>query len=260
VKAGSKAPGNGQKLSLLNRQMKSTKNDYAAVIFDMDGLMVDTERSARRAWRNFLATWGNLPQGLDADTLYSRIIGLSVRDAEKVVYDLLGSDFPFDVVVAHEDQYIEEDITQDKERMIKKGLWELLDLIEERGLDKAVATSTVRDVALKRLSFLGLINRFQAIVGGDEVKEGKPKPAIYELAAERLGIKEKDRGRCIVLEDSEPGVQAGRAAQMVVIMVRDPEFAPPDRERDSSLLVNKIFGDLLEVRTFLEDELLRSDV
>ena len=133
-------------------------------------------------------------------------------------------------------------------------------MIEERGLDKAVATSTVRDVALKRLSFLGLINRFQAIVGGDEVKEGKPDPAIYELAAERLGLTEMDRGRCIVLEDSEPGVQAGRAAQMVVIMVRDPEFAPSDRERDSSLLVNKIFGDLLEVRTFLEDELLRSDV
>ncbi len=222
--------------------------------------MLDTERSARRAWRNFLTKWGDLPEGLDADELYTKIIGRSVRDAEKVVCELLGSDFPFDVVVDLEDQYIEEDIVQNRDRMIKKGLYELLDLIEERGLDKAVATSTLRDVALKRLSDMNLLNRFRVIVGGDEVAEGKPKPAIYELAAERLGMTEKGRRRCIVLEDSEPGVQAGRAAQMVVIMVRDPDLTPPTEEHDSSLAANKIFGDLLEVRDFLKGELLRSDV
>jgi len=240
--------------------MQHSPQKYAAVIFDMDGLMLDTERSARRAWRDFLANWENLPPGLGADELYSKFIGLKARDAEEVVYDLLGPDFPFDAVMALEEQYIERDVSQEQKRMIKKGLWELLALIEERSLLKAVATSTDRDVAVKRLSKLNLVNKFQAIAGGDEVKEGKPKPAIYELAADRLGIEEKDRRRCIVLEDSVPGVQAGRAAQMFVIMVRDPDLTPPSREGNTSLAANKVFGDLLEVRDFLEEVLLRTRV
>lgn len=227
----------------------------SAVIFDMDGLMVDTERSARKAWRRFLARWENLPEGLEADKLYAQITGLSAGDAKEIVYAALGADFPFDDVMDLEQQAIEDDLANDMARMIKPGLGELLDLIESRGLNKAVATSTERDVAVKRLTHLNLDHRFQVIAGGDEVKEGKPKPYIYELAAARLGLGDEERQQCVVLEDSLPGVRAAFAAQMYVIMVRDPDLTPLNKVRDTSVTPDKIFANLHEARDFLEKHL-----
>ena len=108
---------------------------------------------------------------------------------------------------------------------LKPGLDDILDLLDERGVAAAVATSTRRERARAKLDRVGLLHRFAALVGGDDVARGKPAPDIFLAAAERLGVA---AGDCIVLEDSEPGIIAAAAAGMTPVMV--PDLHPPSAE------------------------------
>ena len=105
-----------------------------------------------------------------------------------------------------------------------RGLDELLALLDSRGLPKAVATSTERRQAAAQLGGLGLLERFNVIATGDEVRNGKPAPDLFLLAAHRLGMKPS---QCLVLEDSEAGVIAAHRAGMHVWVV--PDLKPPSR-------------------------------
>ena len=105
-----------------------------------------------------------------------------------------------------------------------RGLDELLALLDSRGLPKAVATSTERRLAAAQLGGLGLLERFNVIATGDEVRNGKPAPDLFLLAAHRLGMKPS---QCLVLEDSEAGVVAAHRAGMQVYVV--PDLKPPSR-------------------------------
>jgi HAD superfamily hydrolase (TIGR01509 family) len=106
--------------------------------------------------------------------------------------------------------------------VVKPGLAELLDWIEETGLARAVATSTRRERARAKLARTNLLPRFQALVGGDEIPRGKPAPDIFLEAAARLQLRPGD---CMVLEDSLPGYLAARAAGMAAIVVPDGDGA-----------------------------------
>lgn len=191
-----------------------------AVIFDMDGLLLDTEPAALRAWQraaNELA--------IEFDTgLCRQMIGRNFRDCAGLIRDRYGADYPverltqtwaasFDAIVA------------DEGVALKPGIDPLLDLLEQRSIVKAVATSTRHERARAKLEQARLMHRFSALVGGDEVKQGKPAPDTFLAAARRLGV---EPGRCVVLEDSEPGVIAAWAAGMTPIMV--PDLHPPSAE------------------------------
>ncbi len=104
----------------------------------------------------------------------------------------------------------------------KPGLAELLEWLESRSIPKAVATSTRRSRAEAKLRETSLLHRFDAIVAGDEVARGKPEPDIFLRAADLLATAPT---RCMVLEDSEPGVLAALAGGMVPVMV--PDLLPP---------------------------------
>ena len=185
----------------------------AAVIFDMDGLMLDTEVLGPQTWRDAAAA-----VGVDFDLrLLPAMIGRNYRDTRVFLREHYGPDYPveqltaacltsFDAIVAR------EGIAQ------KPGLRELLDWLELENVARAVATSTRRDRAVAQLTAQGLFARFATLVGGNEVAQGKPEPDIFLLAAQRLDVAAAD---CVVLEDSEPGVRAALAAGMMPIMVPD---------------------------------------
>ena len=111
----------------------------------------------------------------------------------------------------------------------KPGLDETLELLESMGVPKAVATSTEGGDALFTLRRAGLEDRFDGIVTGDQVAEGKPAPDIFLAAAESLGVPPE---RCIAFEDSDAGTVAARAAGMLTVMV--PDMKPPSAEARES--------------------------
>jgi HAD superfamily hydrolase (TIGR01509 family) len=205
------------------------------VIFDMDGLMLDTEPAYRVAWRQASAECGfDLP-----DALYFTLIGRSRVEGEEALVAAFGPGFPLDrfhdACLRHEAAVF--DTTPPRK---KPGLDELLDLLDSRRLVKAVATSTVRQTAVTQLAAAGLLDRFDVVATGDEVANGKPAPDMFLLAAERLGI---EPAHCLVLEDAEAGVIAAHRAGMMVFMV--PDLKPPSPE--VKRLANGIFESLTAV-------------
>lgn len=191
--------------------------DPSAVILDLDGLMIDTERVARKAW---LRAASELGHTID-ESLFSRLSGRRAQDIRSIVIDVQGEDFPYSEVRERRNRYLIEAFAQGEVGR-KAGLSELLETIEELGLDVAIATSGRRDATAQKLAAVGLSDRFEIIVTGDDIENGKPAPDIFLEAARRLGVPPAE---CVVLEDSNAGARAAHAAGMRVIVI--PEFREP---------------------------------
>jgi beta-phosphoglucomutase-like phosphatase (HAD superfamily) len=189
----------------------------AAVIFDMDGLMLDTEPLAARAWVDAARDLG---LAFDS-TINHRLIGRNFPDCRTIIGEHHGAGYPVDDLMgAWHGAY--DAIVGREGIAFKPGLLELLDWLEGERIPKAVATSTRRARAQAKLELTGILPRFVALVGGDEVARGKPAPDIFLEAAARLGAAP---AACVVLEDSEPGVRGALAAGMTPLMV--PDLLPP---------------------------------
>ena len=184
-----------------------------AVIFDMDGLMLDTEPLAARAWIDAAQALG-IPFDSGVNP---RLIGRNFPDCRTIIGEHHGADYPVDLLMrAWHAAY--DAIVEREGLAFKPGLLELLAWLEGEAIPKAVATSTRKSRAEAKLSRTGLLPRFSTLVGGDEVACGKPAPDIFLEAAARLAI---DAGACLVLEDSEPGMRGAIAAGMAAVMVPD---------------------------------------
>ena len=184
-----------------------------AVVFDMDGLMLDTERMAPRCWSEAAAALGVT---FDTDLILA-MIGRNARDSRQFVLDHYGDDYPIDALML--ESRVQFDAIVEREGIaMKPGLHALLEWLEMQRIPRAVATSTHRDRAELHLERCALLSRFHALVGGDEVANGKPAPDIFLLAAARLDV---DTADCVVLEDSEHGIRGALAAGMIPIMVPD---------------------------------------
>ena len=210
--------------------------DMDAVIFDMDGLMVDTEMLAIEEWEAAAQAHGaQIPRAVCL-----AMIGLNQRDSEQLIADTLGAGFPLEAV---RDEYL----YRVQQRLdcgdvaAKPGLHELLDFLEVRSVRKAVATSSARSDALKKLEAVGVLHRFAVLATADEVHRGKPAPDLFLLAAERLGVAP---ARCTVLEDSEAGIRAAVAAGMPAVLV--PDIKQPSEA--IAALATRIYPSLIHVR------------
>lgn len=184
-----------------------------AVIFDMDGLMLDTEALGPRTWEA-----GSRASGVPFDlALLPLMVGRNHRDTQAFLRNHYGADYPVEQLTTACTAAF-DDIIATEGIALKAGLVELLDWLAAEGIAHAVATSTRRARACAQLTQLGLLPRFTTLVGGDDVTFGKPAPDIFIEAASRLSL---PADQCIVLEDSEPGVRAAIAAGIAPIMVPD---------------------------------------
>lgn len=193
---------------------------YKAVIFDMDGLMFDTEQLLCKMWKRAGKEKGYI---LD-DTIFYESIGSNVTETEKIFKKAYGPDFPYRTLrktrLLYTDEYMEKEGVP-----LKEGLISILALLREKGVKIAVATSTEKKRALKVIRWAGITGNFECIIGGDDVKKSKPAPDIFLKAAEQLGVRP---GECIVLEDSTKGIYAALSAGMFPIMVPDLKKPTPD--------------------------------
>lgn len=209
------------------------------IIFDMDGLMFDTERIYYKAWQEAAKQQGYT---LDWD-VYVQIVARNSAYIEKVLKQIFGEAFPYEVVVTEKRRLSDAQIMAEGIR-IKEGLYELLDVLEAAGIKKAVATSSMKTKALNYLDLGKVKERFDTIICGSEVAESKPNPEIFLKVAQRLGVAPK---QCWVLEDSRLGIESAKAAGMFPILI--PDLVTPDEEMTQNAGI--IMASLHEVITYL---------
>ena len=189
------------------------------VIFDSDGLMLDTERLILNSWIKL----GKLSGWDIGHELFIHTIGLNEIDTRETFLEKLGQDFPYDRLYERFLQLVDEEY--EKGIPHRPGLITLLDHLAYRKIPLAVATSADRDVAIRKLSKAGILERFTAVVCGDEIANGKPAPDIFLLAAEKLG---QDPSSCVGFEDSPAGLRGLHAAGIRSVFVKDLIDIPPD--------------------------------
>lgn len=198
---------------------------FTSAIFDMDGLLIDSERSIKKAWQSAA---GEIGVAI-TDEQYASVIGRAAAQSDARLAELLGGESVFREVL-------------DKVRLrlgifpAKAGAMDLLLKLRERQVPCAVASSTAVAEVHRRLESVELASFFDAVVGGDEVQAGKPDPSVYLLAAQRLGV---SACRCLVFEDSQNGKTSALHAGMSVVLV--PDLSAPD-----------VSGCLLKVGSLVE--------
>jgi HAD superfamily hydrolase (TIGR01509 family) len=216
-----------------------------SVIFDMDGLMLDTERLYRAVCQKVAIEFGYTL----SDGIHSQLIGRNAADGEQVLLNEFGPEFPM-TRFQQRCQSLEAEF-EGTAVPKKPGIDELLDLLDSRRVSKAVATSTRRNITVPTLDATGLRRRFDVIATGDEVANGKPAPDLFLLAARRLG---SDPSTCLVVEDAEHGVIAAHRAGMQVYMVPDLQI-PSETAKQ---LANGMFRSLRAVAEYLRPVLPKS--
>jgi HAD superfamily hydrolase (TIGR01509 family) len=211
-----------------------------AVIFDMDGLMFDTEALNRKGWK----AAGKLHGYEMPDELIYSHIGANVETTRRLMREHFGGGFDFDAVrrdrVDYAFRFIEENGTP-----LKPGLKELLAFLEKKGLKTAIASSSEERFVRFYLEHARLGHEFDVLVCGDKVKKSKPEPDIFLLTLEELGVA---AGGALVLEDSYNGIRAARRAGIRSIMVPDLLPSTPEME---TLFTGKA-DDLLGVIPLIE--------
>jgi HAD superfamily hydrolase (TIGR01509 family) len=193
---------------------------FSAAIFDMDGLLIDSERTIMNTW---IAAGRELGIHI-RPTDYVEIIGRSLPECHAMLAEMLGSQPVFQEALKLVRQQLHSP-TMPPVYPLKAGVENLLSTLVNAGVPCAVASSSSGQEIRARLSRVGVLDLFDAVAGGDEVARGKPDPAVYALAASRLG---KSPSECLAFEDSENGVLAAHRAGIQVVTV--PDLRPPSDE------------------------------
>jgi HAD superfamily hydrolase (TIGR01509 family) len=191
---------------------------YAAAVFDMDGLLLDSERPVRDAWMQVAADAGVAL----TPAAYLDLIGRNHRDSALRLRAIFGDD----TVLADAHRRVERLLAErfgERPFDVKPGVRRLLQALRDARIPRAVASSTHRAEIERRLARADLLDFFQAVCGGDEVARGKPAPDIYLLAVTRLGAAAPTT---LAFEDSGHGALAALAAGLGVVVV--PDLKPPE--------------------------------
>jgi HAD superfamily hydrolase (TIGR01509 family) len=211
----------------------------AALLFDMDGLLLDTERLSRASMIEVMTAMG-YPM---TEAIFAELIGVPVDANRAQLTAHFGEDFDYDLMRTRQAALNHQ--RHGLSRPLRPGAREMLQTVGDMGIPSAIATSSQREKTLSHLTHTGLLPNFDAVVTRDDVARGKPFPDLYLAAAAALG---QPPGACLALEDSHSGVRAAHAAGVPVIMV--PDLLPATDEMRALALA--VAADLDEVRGWLE--------
>ena len=209
-----------------------------AVVFDMDGLLVDTETMIRKLVIELAPEFdATMPEHV-----FQRMIGLPNAESDAVARAHFGPDFPLEAYSLELNRRVHA--ACEAGVPLKPGAVELLDHLDVRQAPRAIATSSSHGAVERTLGPSGILPRFHAVVAAGDYARGKPNPDPFLTAAERLGVAPE---ACLALEDSHNGIRAASASGMATIMV--PDLLPAtDEMRDLCLA---IAASLHEVRALL---------
>lgn len=210
------------------------------VVFDVDGLMIDTES----VWKNAFDKAGD-KYGIPnlGDTLFPSLIGKRLEDEQELLDRLLPSDIQNQLI----NEWRQIGLgSLEREVPVKPGLYEMLDYLEQHHIKMAVATTTRRELTEQRLKKIGVYNRFDYVLCGDEVTKRKPDPEIYLSVLHKMNTKAEN---AIVLEDSSVGVEAAYRAGIDCIQVPDL-IAPTEVQEKQTICIVK---DLIEARDYIQE-------
>ena len=211
-----------------------------AIIFDMDGLMIDSERVTFECYQERLKDM-NLTMD---EEFYKTFLGKPIKGIYQRFYDVYGNDFPIQNVIQDVHQLMAERF-ETEGVPVKKGLVELLHYLKDNNYKTIVATSSNRDRVDKILAQAKITEFFDDSICGDEVTKGKPNPEVFLKSCQKLGVNVDE---AIVLEDSEAGIQASYDANIKVICIPDMKY--PEKQYEEKTF--KILKDLTEVTVYLK--------
>ena len=223
-------------LLILEQREKIINRDKKAVIFDMDGVIFNSERAVYEGWLELAEKY----HFADLDEVYIKCIGVNSKITRGIFLEHYGEDFPYDAYKA--EQSGNYHARYDGGRLpMKPGIKELLTALREDGYKTAIASSTRTALVEQQIKDAGLREYFDVIVGGDMVERSKPEPDIFLKAAELLAVSPKET---YVIEDSYNGIRAAYTGGMIPIMV--PDMLWPDDEMKEK--ASYICKDLYEVK------------
>ena len=213
-----------------------------AVVFDMDGILFDTERLCMEVWNEFADEMGieNIEKALVG------CIGLNRTDTRIFLENFYGKDFPYDELRQTTSERMAK--RMEKEIPMLPGVRELLDYLSERKVPIGLASSSRSEVIKSHITRAGLTDYFQVVVGGDMIEHSKPLPDIYLIACEKLGVSPED---AYAIEDSPNGIRSAYSAGMKAIMV--PDLIEPTEEMEEKATV--ILPSLFAVKEWFEKNL-----
>lgn len=216
--------------------------EFHACIFDFDGILVNSEIVLVKLWVKAAAEYNySFPE-----EIFNHCLGRTWQDIKQIQLDHFGVDYPFDAIYKNVREYFKLEIDKNGLPLVP-GVLEVRQFLEDSHIEMAVASSTYRDEVLYRMERAGLDHLFKNVLGGDDIKNSKPAPDIFLKAAGALQAPPSD---CLVIEDSESGVMAAKAAGMKVVMVQN--LSPvTDTMRENA---DGIFSSHAELLQFLKND------
>lgn len=221
---------------------KSEADKMEAVVFDMDGVIFDSENLYIQCWQTVAEKYGI--SGVE-EVCYE-CLGINAALTREIFLQHFGEEFPYDEYSKETSALFHKQAEGGKLAQ-KPGVRELLGYLKETGVKVALASSTRKAVVVKELEEGGLLQYFDEIVGGDMVSRSKPDPDIFLKACENLGIAPRN---AFAVEDSHNGIRAAYRAGMKPVMV--PDLAAPTEEMEN--IAHIILPSLSEVRAYFEKE------
>ena len=212
-----------------------------AIIFDMDGLMIDSERVTFECYQEILKGM-NLTMD---EEFYKTLLGKPLKGIYQRFYDVYGNDFPIEDVIKDVHTLMAQRF-ETEGVPVKTGLKSLLEYLKINNYKTIVATSSNRDRVDTILAQAQITDYFDDSICGDEVTKGKPNPEVFLKSCQKLGVSVDE---AIVLEDSEAGIQASYDAGIKVICIPDMKY--PEKQYEEKTF--KIFKDLNDVTNYLKN-------
>lgn len=212
--------------------------DFDAVVFDMDGVIFDSERAVMNCWIELAKKYDIK----DIEEPYLACTGTTDAKTREIMLNAYGEDFPYDEYAKEASVMYHEKYDGGRLPM-KPGVKEILTFLKDNGKKIALASSTRRQTVVNQLRDAGILDYFDEIVTGDMVSRSKPEPDIFLLACEKIEVEPE---RAYAIEDSYNGIRAAHAGNLRPIMV--PDLLPSNEEMEG--LAETVLSNLIDVAEY----------